>query len=235
MSPQNDKKKREVDNLETGFSKVFGISSWSVKQHVLLTQLYFTSTYLASPVHSHSLLGHFTWQDRIFLSVALSGNISCKETNNHLQSKLITKYLAGKLKKKKITTFIFLKFWHTSNLYMEKMSPRSCAIVYDNVNQIQMSEWFSNYWKYKELNNTLIPNQHELLSEHHFCWINRINGINYSFSPMFLNWSSGLKSFHCYVNKEQIMVNLRQTSPLHGYSFLHKRTHCYFKFQFPTV
>ena len=37
---------------------------------------------------------------------------------------------------------------------MGKMSPGSCAIVYDNVNQIQMTEWFSNYWKYKELNNT---------------------------------------------------------------------------------
>ena len=37
---------------------------------------------------------------------------------------------------------------------MGKMSLRNCAIVYDNVNQIQMSEWFSNYWKYKELNNT---------------------------------------------------------------------------------
>ena len=31
---------------------------------------------------------------------------------------------------------------------------------------------------------------------------------------MFLNWSSDLKSFHCYVNKEQIIVDLRQTSPL---------------------
>ena len=37
---------------------------------------------------------------------------------------------------------------------MGKMSPRSCAIVYDNVNQIQMTECFSNYWKYKELNIT---------------------------------------------------------------------------------
>ena len=76
------------------------------KQHVLLTQLYFTSTYLASPVHSHSLLGHFTWQDRIFLSVALSGNISCKETNNHLQSKL-----NNKLSCRKIETKLQLSFF----------------------------------------------------------------------------------------------------------------------------
>ena len=81
------------------------------KQHVLLTQLYFTSTYLASPVHSHSLLGHFTWQDRIFLSVALSGNISCKETNSHLQSKLNNNYLAGKLKQNYNFHFL-IKFWH---------------------------------------------------------------------------------------------------------------------------
>lgn len=94
------RKKREVDNLETGFSKVLGKSSWSVNNMSLQTQLYFTSTYLASPVLSHSLLGHFTWQDRIFLSVALSGNISCKETNNHLQSKLNNKLSCQKIEKK---------------------------------------------------------------------------------------------------------------------------------------
>lgn len=38
-----------------------------------------TFTFLISPVHSHPLLGHLTWQDKIFLSVALSGNISWKK------------------------------------------------------------------------------------------------------------------------------------------------------------
>ena len=37
--------------MEELFSEFYGI---------LLTQLYFTSTYLVSPVHSQSLQGHFT-------------------------------------------------------------------------------------------------------------------------------------------------------------------------------
>ena len=57
---------------------------------------------------------------------------------------------------------------------MGKMSPGSCAIVYDNVNQIQMTEWFSNYWKYKELNNTKFQTNS-------FCWINWINNDDSSF------------------------------------------------------
>ena len=31
---------------------------------------------------------------------------------------------------------------------------------------------------------------------------------------IFKNWSSDLKPFHCYVNKVQIIMNLRQTTPL---------------------
>lgn len=45
-----------------------------------------TSTYLVSPVHSQPSLGHFTQQERILLSVALSGNISytLMEANNNI-------------------------------------------------------------------------------------------------------------------------------------------------------
>ena len=53
------------------------------------------------------------------------------------------------------------------------MSPRSCAIVYDNVNQIQIP----SPWLFK--------------TDPHA-------------------WRLSI----CYVNKEQIIVNLRQTSPL---------------------
>lgn len=42
-----------------------------------------TSTFLVSPVHSHPSLGHLTWQERMFLSVALSGNMSWMKTKHH--------------------------------------------------------------------------------------------------------------------------------------------------------
>lgn len=60
------------------------IKSWKFIPLVWLRACAFpTSTFLVSPVHSHPSLGHLTWQERMFLSVALSGNMSWMKTKHH--------------------------------------------------------------------------------------------------------------------------------------------------------
>ena len=86
ISPLLQPFSRQGTRFLVGFQKLIGNArqnaDWMIttvaKGRELSACVFFinTSTCRTSPVQSHPSLGHFTWQERMFLSVALSGNIS---------------------------------------------------------------------------------------------------------------------------------------------------------------